>query len=600
MRKRLLLLSSLLLTFGFAFSQFTTVGIIGTATPGGWDNDTDMVKSDTNDNVWILDIALLDGEAKFRAEDDWADNWGDIAFPSGIGVNGGGNVPVVAGDYTVIFNSETGAYYFDIDSDIGLIGDASPGGWDNDTDLYKDQTDPNKFFLTVDLSVGSCKFRKDDDWAVNWGAADFPTGTGTQDGDNVPIDKAGTYYITFDTSTGVYLFEEIVAYESIGLIGDATPTGWDNDTNLVQSATDPDVWTMTVELTDGEAKFRANDDWAISWGATDFPEGIGTIPGDNIPVVAGKYYITFNTGTGAYKFAIIEAFTTIGLIGDATPGGWDNDTDLEQDANDESIWTGKMELTDGEGKFRANDDWVTNWGSGDFPIGVGTQDGANIPVTAGEYLITFNSTTGAYEFKEVVEFDAVSIVGKSGPFGEWPGDDDSKDAYLTVNPDNAQEWTGSAITLTDYTGESDSGIKFRAEAAWDVNWGAADFPSGIGVQEGDNIECTAGSWDVLFNSETGEYVFLEHSSTSNIALAKSIKLYPNPAENFVTIDLGAVEFKGNFSVKVMNIAGQTVLDQVSNSSSIITIPVTGLQAGTYFVQLSNEKFVVGKKFSIAK
>ena len=66
MRKRLLLLSSLLLTFGFAFSQFTTVGIIGTATPGGWDNDTDMVKSDTNDNVWILDIALLDGEAKFR------------------------------------------------------------------------------------------------------------------------------------------------------------------------------------------------------------------------------------------------------------------------------------------------------------------------------------------------------------------------------------------------------------------------------------------------------------------------------------------------------------------------------------------------------
>ena len=77
-------------------------------------------------------------------------------------------------------------------------------------------------------------------------------------------------------------------------------------------------------------------------------------------------------------------------------------------------------------------------------------------------------------------------------------------------------------------------------------------------------------------------------------------MYPNPAENFVTIDLGAVEFKGNFSVKVMNIAGQTVLDQVSNSSSIITIPVTGLQAGTYFVQLSNEKFVVGKKFSIAK
>jgi hypothetical protein len=33
-----------------------------------------------------------------------------------------------------------------------------------------------------------------------------------------------------------------------------------------------------------------------------------------------------------------------------------------------------------------------------------TQDGANIPVTAGEYITSFSTLTGAYDFKAVVEY----------------------------------------------------------------------------------------------------------------------------------------------------------------------------------------------------
>jgi hypothetical protein len=89
---------------------------------------------------------------------------------------------------------------------------------------------------------------------------------------------------------------------------------------------------------------------------------------------------------------------SIGIIGDSTPGGWDSDTDLTQDATNPFLWTGTFTLTDGEAKFRQDNDWGTNWGATAFPSGSGTQDGPNIPITAGEYDVTFNSCTGAYTF----------------------------------------------------------------------------------------------------------------------------------------------------------------------------------------------------------
>ena len=49
--------------------------------------------------------------------------------------------------------------------------------------------------LTLDLVPGEAKFRADNAWGTNWGAADYPSGTGVQDGDNIPIAEGGTYKI---------------------------------------------------------------------------------------------------------------------------------------------------------------------------------------------------------------------------------------------------------------------------------------------------------------------------------------------------------------------------------------------------------------------
>ncbi|MBK9688833.1 MAG: SusF/SusE family outer membrane protein [Saprospiraceae bacterium] len=591
-------------TLAYSFTEikpFETIGIIGTATPGGWDADTDMVQDTLDPTQYSLDITLVNGEAKFRADNAWTVNWGAKDFPAGIGTQDGPNVPVLYGDYNVTFNTTTGAYNFKVFSDVGIIGSATPGGWDADTDMYEVQGDTNKYFTTLTLVAGDAKFRRNNDWAINWGGTDFPAGIGTQDGPNIPITQAGKYLITFDRSTGAYSFEEIKEYQSISVIGTATPGGWDTDTELARDQNNGDLWKARIDLTEGEIKFRANNAWDINWGGVDFPTDTAVAGGANIVVPeAGKYQIVFNTKSLVYTFSIIRPYSAVGIIGDATPGGWDTDTDMIKDETDPTIWRLRIELVDGEAKFRADNDWAVNWGSGDFPSGIAEQDGANIPVPAGDYKITFNTLTGEYNFEAVVEFDKISLVGKSGPFGEWPGTDDSKDTYLTKDPNDANHWTNESVTVSSHGGASDDGVKFRAEAAWATNWGSADFPTGVGTQDGPNIVTVGGTYKIDFKSDTGEYGFAEPNSTYNLLDDSAIAIFPNPTASRINVDIKNSDLKGATSVNVYDRTGKMVFTQQFNSSDNISIDASNWLTGSYMVQLSNGKYIAGKKVQVVR
>lgn len=289
---------------------------------------------------------------------------------------------------------------------VGIIGDATPGGWSIDTDMrLADPTgvDKSTWTVTLYLVAGPAKFRAGDDWPVNWGAADFPTGTGVQDGANIPVPTSGYYKVTLNDNSGAYTFTALAAPEfaSIGIIGDATPGGWDTDTDLTKDGTNPHLWTGVVTITDGEAKFRADNDWANNWGATTYPSGFGTGGGPNIPVKAGTYFIYFNDVSGEYHFmsqTSSTAYASIGLVGPAQSGGWDSDTDLIKNPNNPFLWSKVLTITEAEAKFRANDAWDNNWGASTFPGGIGTNGGPNIPAKEGKYFITLNTGTGEYYF----------------------------------------------------------------------------------------------------------------------------------------------------------------------------------------------------------
>ena len=144
-------------------------------------------------------------------------------------------------------------------------------------------------------------------------------------------------------------------------------------------------------MIDGEFKFRASDDWEVNYGGSfDDPTLVFGSP-DNFQMPAGSpaadYAIELDFSTPLnYTYSIHRW----GVIGDATPGKWDNDTDMTWDSENE-VFTVDITLTDGTFKFRADDDWAVNWG-GDI-TGM-TQDGDNIAVSAGTYTITLNPWEG--------------------------------------------------------------------------------------------------------------------------------------------------------------------------------------------------------------
>ncbi|MFO7586840.1 MAG: hypothetical protein R6X22_02100 [Gemmatimonadota bacterium] len=111
-----------------------TLGLVGSATPGGWEPADAVGMRRVGANDWVQETRLADGELKFAANGEWTMNWGvarpwvggasawsfearqfppDEVFPSGTARFNGLNIPVEAGRWRVRFNAQSGAYSFE-------------------------------------------------------------------------------------------------------------------------------------------------------------------------------------------------------------------------------------------------------------------------------------------------------------------------------------------------------------------------------------------------------------------------------------------------------------------------------------------------------
>lgn len=291
-----------------------SVGIIGAATPGGWGADTDMYRPDASKpSEWQVIVKLTGGQNLLFIEDDKFDTkWG-------VGGKGGADIPIAnSGYYLAKLNVATGVYSFtpvsvpSIPNGLSLTGDGI-GGWGVDTNLTQSGTDANVYTGTVNLTVGSVKFRHTGDWGINWGGsagdndpANYPSAWGKNNGGNIRINTAGTYFVWINIATGEYAFgptNRSTPYTQIGLIGDATPGNWNTDTFMRKNPSNPFKWSMKVNLVAGKALFRANSDWGIKWADKAFPNGIGLSNGSDIEgITQGTYQVTLNTLSGEYTF----------------------------------------------------------------------------------------------------------------------------------------------------------------------------------------------------------------------------------------------------------------------------------------------------------
>jgi hypothetical protein len=326
MNKKLRYLVMCLFAFCFANAQFTSMAIVGDGTgPNGWPGESanpgpeDAKQMVTADGgvTWTYDnLETFQGSVKFRADNSWTNNWGGATFPDGTGLfdSQTNNIPTVAGVYDVTFNSTTLAYSFvaqNLYPVVSLVGPGVVGGsWDLDTDMAT--TDGVHYSVSQVALAGAVKFRQDHDWATNWGATVFPSGTAVFDNELAIDVPPGTYNVTFNKST----LEYNIYFSTIAIVGDATPNGWPLNT---PGEVDPHTLITTdgvnyalnsITLINGIAKFRANNAWIQEWSANTFPNGTGTQSGGGIPATAGTYSVMINTTTGMYSFGNPVAATT--------------------------------------------------------------------------------------------------------------------------------------------------------------------------------------------------------------------------------------------------------------------------------------------------
>ena len=132
-------------------------------------------------------------EFKYAQNYGWDTNWGDTGADGTLDPGGDNILATDAGLYklNVNLNSLTHTY---VKTDWGLIGDATPGGWDADTDMTYDAA-TGALTITLNLNTGFIKFRANDGWDLNMGDTDT-NGSLEYGGSDIPITEAGNYTVS--------------------------------------------------------------------------------------------------------------------------------------------------------------------------------------------------------------------------------------------------------------------------------------------------------------------------------------------------------------------------------------------------------------------
>ena len=181
-------------------------GVIGSATPAGWGSSTPMTYNPMTGN-YSISLGLSTGEIKFRLDNSWTTNYGDDGNNLSLDA-GGANIPVTAGNYTIVANFTNHTYTITpITNAWGIIGDATVTGWGSDT-LMDFNPVTLKYSIIMNMHVGSFKFRLNHDWGTNYGD-DGNNLSLDNGGANIPITTAGTYYIIVDFTGLTYTITQL-------------------------------------------------------------------------------------------------------------------------------------------------------------------------------------------------------------------------------------------------------------------------------------------------------------------------------------------------------------------------------------------------------
>ena len=208
------------------------------------------------------------------------------------------------------------------------------------------------------------------------------------------IPGAGTWIVTLDMNNLTYTVGKPVLY----MAGDAN--GWAANDYL--AGEDGVHFTGFMYLNQNGFKFCTQPEWKGTNYGADFNTA-GDAADIKMTEDAGYYKVDVDLENKSY---VLTPITTIGIIGSASPNGWDSDVDMtyvpyNTETKELGYWEAKnITLTTGAIKFRANDGWDINWGGTADAL---TQGGADMNVEEGTYDIKLYAWANGYAKCELIK-----------------------------------------------------------------------------------------------------------------------------------------------------------------------------------------------------
>ena len=180
-------------------------------------------------------------------------------------------------------------------------------GWTPDTAPTLISVEDNGIYKGLISWVGATdfgfKFTPEPDWDTDYGAG-ATAGSLAVKGSNLTAPGADTYELEVNLNDMTWSSKK----HSWGVIGDATPGGWDNDTNMKYINAEG-VWKATINLKVGKIKFRKNDAWDLNYGDNDTSNNLLDSGGADIPITtAGNYQIILDLENedGSVKYTLTK------------------------------------------------------------------------------------------------------------------------------------------------------------------------------------------------------------------------------------------------------------------------------------------------------
>lgn len=408
--------------------------------------------------------------------------------------------------------------------------------WDGDLEMWMTPDGNQHVAKCVTINAGDeFKFRKDQDWAVNYGG-DFGgldnAFAVSQDGPNI-VAPAGLYDLWLDLAAGTATLTE--AYQAYPdhkdasnwtVIGSLAEYGmsWDGDLLMVTDGTTHIAQGIKITASD-EFKFRQDKSWDVNLGGPF--GGVGneftvTQGGDNIVVgVEGIYDLIVNPGAGTAQVVETLGGGKSGKIGGDEPepeptyqgwgiigdfNGWGGDAAMTEN---NGVWTGFFTNTEnGAFKFRKDADWGENLGAaGDVepymvtfgePVAA-VANGKNLGAPAGFYQAILDLSDASAPTITIKEGNVYSLIGSVNG-SSW-----DKDIELT---EKDGVWTSPVVTINGK-------FKIRHNFSWadEDTYGlaSADDPTKVGEamtlsQPGSDMNLEEGDYKVQFTPATKEVI----------------------------------------------------------------------------------------------